>query len=163
LLFADVLKGEGELAGGVLLHARRDADASGFRQAFEPCRDVYAITKDVAVLNDDVSHVDADPELDPTVDWHGSVPLGHRHLDLGRATQRVDDAGEFDQKPVSGGFVRPRCSAILGSISSRRCTFSRARVPSSSAPISRLYPGDVRGENGGQPTFDAFPSQSGAP
>jgi hypothetical protein len=24
-------------------------------------------------------------------------------------------------------------------------------------------PRDVRGENGGQPTFDAFPSQSGAP
>ena len=34
--------------------------------------------------------------------------------------------------------IRPRCSAILGSISSRRCAFSRARVPSSSAPISRL-------------------------
>ena len=34
--------------------------------------------------------------------------------------------------------IRPRCSTILGSISSRRCAFSRARVPSSSAPISRL-------------------------
>jgi hypothetical protein len=36
--------------------------------------------------------------------------------------------------------MRPRCSLILGSISSRRCALSRARVPSSSAPISRLYP-----------------------
>jgi hypothetical protein len=30
------------------------------------------------------------------------------------------------------------CSLILGSISSRRCAFSRPRVPSSSAPMSRL-------------------------
>ena len=34
--------------------------------------------------------------------------------------------------------MRPRYSAILGSISSRRYALSRARVPSSSAPISRL-------------------------
>src|SRR5258708_36097310 len=36
--------------------------------------------------------------------------------------------------------MRPLCSAIFGSISSRRCALSRASVPSSSAPISRLYP-----------------------
>jgi hypothetical protein len=34
--------------------------------------------------------------------------------------------------------IRPRCSSILESTMSRRCAFSQARVPSSSAPISRL-------------------------
>ncbi len=30
--------------------------------------------------------------------------LGHRRLHLGRATQRVDDAGELDQEAVAGGL-----------------------------------------------------------
>jgi len=36
--------------------------------------------------------------------------------------------------------MRPRCWAISGSISSRRSLLRAARVPSSSAPISREYP-----------------------
>src|ERR1700712_247420 len=36
--------------------------------------------------------------------------------------------------------IRPRCSAILGSIKFARCFFSWATVPSSSSPINRLYP-----------------------
>ncbi len=47
--------------------------------------------------------------------WHGGVPLGHRRLDLGRAAQRVDDAGELDQQAVAGGLDdAARCSAIFG-------------------------------------------------
>jgi len=36
--------------------------------------------------------------------------------------------------------IRPRCSAIFGSTSSRRCAFSVSCVPSSSTLISREYP-----------------------
>src|SRR5262249_54432100 len=36
--------------------------------------------------------------------------------------------------------MRPRCSLILGSTRSRRWAFNWASVPSSSAPMSRLYP-----------------------
>src|ERR1019366_85612 len=36
--------------------------------------------------------------------------------------------------------IRPRCSAILGSTSSRLYALSAARVPSSSTPMRRLYP-----------------------
>jgi hypothetical protein len=34
--------------------------------------------------------------------------------------------------------IRPRCAAICGSTSSRRCAFRRASVPTSSAPMRRL-------------------------
>jgi hypothetical protein len=34
--------------------------------------------------------------------------------------------------------IRPLCTAIRGSISSRRCARSRAKVPASSSPIRRL-------------------------
>jgi hypothetical protein len=36
--------------------------------------------------------------------------------------------------------MRPRCSLIFGSTSSRRCALRRSSVPSSSAPIRREYP-----------------------
>src|SRR5215472_3574707 len=36
--------------------------------------------------------------------------------------------------------MRPRCSLILGSTSSRKCALRRACVPSSSIPIKREYP-----------------------
>src|SRR6516165_7207076 len=46
-----------------------------------------------------------------------------------------------DGKPSPVFFtIRPRCSAIFGSIRSRRWAFSRSCVPSSSAPMSREYP-----------------------
>ena len=43
------------------------ADAARFGQAFESGRDVDALTKDVAVLDNDVSDVDPDVELDAVV------------------------------------------------------------------------------------------------
>ena len=63
-LLAEVLEGEIELACGVLVHPRRDADAARLGQAFEPRRDIDAVAKDVAVLDDDVAEIDADAELD---------------------------------------------------------------------------------------------------
>jgi hypothetical protein len=49
-----------------------------------------------------------------------------------------------------------------GSANSRLSVFRRARVPSSS-PHKAAVARDIRGENSGQPTCDAFRGQSGAP
>src|SRR6516225_5818382 len=62
LLLADVIKDEVELARSILLHARGNAHSNGLGQAFEPRRDVDAVAKDVAILDDDVAHVDANAE-----------------------------------------------------------------------------------------------------
>src|SRR5262249_54534529 len=55
LLLADILKGEIELARGILLHARRDADPARFRQPLEPGCDIDPVAKDVAVLDENVT------------------------------------------------------------------------------------------------------------
>src|SRR6516165_357727 len=102
LLLADVLEGEVELARDILMNASRHADAARLGQAFEPGRDVDAIAKDVAVLDDDVADVDADAELDTTVRGQRGIAFAHRRLYLGRAAQRIDDAGELDQQPIAG-------------------------------------------------------------
>ena len=72
LLRADVLEGEIELACGVLLYACRHADAARLGQAFEACGDVDTVAEDVAVLDDNVAQMDADPELDPIICRHGA-------------------------------------------------------------------------------------------
>jgi hypothetical protein len=50
--------------------------------------------------------------------------------------------------------MRPLCSAMLGSISSRRSALRRASVPSSSSPTSRLNPAMSAARDRGQSAFD---------
>ena len=51
----------------------RDADAPRIGQAFEPGRDVDAVAKDVAILDDDVAHIDADTQIDALVCWQRAL------------------------------------------------------------------------------------------
>jgi hypothetical protein len=52
-------------------------------------------------FDDDVAEIDADAEFDAPVGRKDSVALGHRALHRDGATHCVDDAGEFDQQPVT--------------------------------------------------------------
>jgi hypothetical protein len=103
-LLADVFESEVEAARRILANARGDADPAGLGQPFEPSRDIDPITKDVAVFDDDVALVDADAKFDAAVGRERRIAFGQRRLDFGRASDRVDDAGEFDQKSVAGGL-----------------------------------------------------------
>src|SRR5262245_58631723 len=104
LPLAQVTEGEFDLASGILAYPRRDANATRLGQAFEPGRDVDAIAKDVAILDVDVTHVDADAQIDALFRWQRGITFGHCSLDLGGTAQSVDDAGELDQQPITGGF-----------------------------------------------------------
>ena len=76
----------------------------GSANAFEPGGDVDAVAVDVVVVADDVAEIDADAELDAPLGRHIGIALGHLALHLDRAAHRIDDAGEFDQHAVAGGF-----------------------------------------------------------
>src|SRR6516225_6232798 len=45
LCLTDVLESQVEAARRILPHSRRDADAAGLGQTFEPCRDVHPVAK----------------------------------------------------------------------------------------------------------------------
>ena len=68
----DILEGAlakvGEADRYLVLHllARRsgNADSAGFRQRFQPSRDVHAVAIDVIAFDDDVADIDADAEND---------------------------------------------------------------------------------------------------
>src|SRR5271165_21112 len=101
-------KARSRRARGVLLYARRNADTARLGQAFEPGGNIDAVAKDVAVLDDDIADIDADAELDAAVRWHRCIAFGQRCcLHLCRAAERVDDAGELDQKAIAGRLDDP--------------------------------------------------------
>src|SRR5207248_440131 len=95
---------------------------------------VDAVAIEVVALDDHVTEVDADAQLDAAVGRDTGVVLGDRLLHFDRAAHRIDDAGKFHQQVVAGGLDdAARCSAIFGSTSSRRSALRRLSVPYSSA------------------------------
>ena len=119
-LLAEVAEGEVELAGGVFLHPRRDADAARLGQRFEARRDIDAITEDVAVLGDNVALVYADAEHDAVAGCDRGVAFGHYRLDLCGTAQRVDRTAEFDQQAVAGRLDDPATMRLDGWIDDLR-------------------------------------------
>ena len=103
-LLSNVVEGEVETPGYILLNTGGNANASGLGQTFEPGRDVHPVTEDVVVLHNDVALVNTDPKLDAIVVRYSSILLTHRVLPLGRTTQCINHTGKFDQQAITGRF-----------------------------------------------------------
>jgi hypothetical protein len=74
LLLADVFEGQVEAPHRVLPHPRRNANPARLGQSFEACRDIDAIAKNVAILDNDVSLMNADPKLGLAAAGHWFQP-----------------------------------------------------------------------------------------
>ena len=142
----------------------RDADAARFRQPLQPCRDVDAVAVYVVSIDDHVPKINPDAEGDAPVLGRLCVAVGHRALDLDGASDRIDDAREFDERPIASQLHGAAAVlfhlgvdelAAMGLQAGERPLLVRAHQ----ARIAR----HIGGENGGQPAVDAFRGQSGAP
>src|SRR5271157_2679168 len=81
----------------------RETDRAGVGDALQPRRDVDTVAHQIAVrLLNDVAQVNADPELDASLRRQTGIALDHAVLHFDRAPHRVDDAAEFDERPVAG-------------------------------------------------------------
>jgi hypothetical protein len=111
-LLAGILQGDVELAAHLPLGVIGEANATGLGHALEARRHIHAIAEDVSAVENDVTDVDADSELDALVGREILVAFGHAALNVECATQRVHDAAELDQHAVTGGVDHP--PAVLG-------------------------------------------------
>ena len=102
VLLANIVEGEVETSGYVLLNTGGHANASGLSQTFQPSRDVHPVTKDVVVLHNDVALVNADTELDAILVRRSATSLIYPVLPLGRTTQCINHTGKFDQQAITG-------------------------------------------------------------
>jgi len=92
----------------------------------------------VVVLDDDVAEVDPDPQSDPAV--LGRAASRSIIARCTSAPQRTASTTLENSASIPSPVVftmRPECSPIFTSTSSRRYTLRRSCVPSSSAPIRR--------------------------
>jgi hypothetical protein len=101
-LLAGVLEAAFEPALDLIVDDARDAHFAGFRQGFEPGRDIHSVAVYVVILGDHIPEIDTDPKVDPLVARNGSVPFGHTSLEFDRAGDGFDHARELDQHAISG-------------------------------------------------------------
>src|SRR5262249_28005854 len=103
-LLTHVLETKAELVAHLIVHNTRNHDPSRISESLEPCRHVYAITKNIAAIDNDVANIDADSELNTLVDRHIRIPISHSALNINGAAHGVDDTDEFDQNSIARCF-----------------------------------------------------------
>ena len=109
------------------------------------------VPKDVAVLDNYVTLVDADPKIDAALGRKHTVSLRHLRLYLAGTVQRVDGASEFGQEAVARGLDD---SAVMGG----DARIDQLSANGSQSPKGALFvganqprvPGYISGENGGK-------------
>ena len=101
-LFATALKHRVQLAGKLIIHGSRYADAARLSQRFQPSSNVDAITEEIIASDDNVAEVDAYAILDAFFCWHISVLVADVRLYLDGALHGIHDTRELDQQPVTG-------------------------------------------------------------
>jgi len=104
LLLAHVRKREIEFVAHLIAHHPTDANPSRLGQRLKASSDIDPVAEDVAVLNDDVTKIDAHTKLNPSFRGDPGVARRHFALRFDRAPYRVDDACEFDEEPIAGGL-----------------------------------------------------------
>jgi hypothetical protein len=103
-LFAQIVEGEVETPGYVLLNTSGHANASWLGKTLQPSRDIHPVTEDVVLLDNNVALVNADTEFDAIVARCTGISRIHPVLPLGRTTQCINHTGKFDQQAITGRF-----------------------------------------------------------
>ena len=88
----------------LIVNSTRDRNASRHGDAFEPRCNIDAIAEDIVVVDDDVSQMDADAELDPLGLGYLRVLVSHAALNFDGASRCIDGTGKFDQHTVASGL-----------------------------------------------------------
>src|SRR5690606_20165038 len=101
-LLAAILELERELVAHLLVGRTRNADAARLGELLEPRGYVDSVAEHVIALDDDVTDIDSDAELDALLGRHVGIAPAHPVLDRDRALHGIDDARELDQDTIAG-------------------------------------------------------------
>jgi hypothetical protein len=155
LLLAEIVKGEVETVAHLLVRRGTEADAARLGQHFEAGRDVDAVPENVAILDDDVTEVDAHAKFDAPLCRYAGIAGGHLPLHLDRTAHGVDDTGELDKEAVTGGF--DDAAAMLGDLGIAEFTANRPQRRESALLVRPHQPriaGDIDRQNRCQSSLD---------
>src|SRR5205823_6063900 len=103
-LVAQILERQIESVANVVAHCARHANSARFGQGFQPSRHIHTVAVDVAILDDDIAQIDADPKYHPLFLGYAVIALCHAALHRHRTSDGLYNAWEFDQYAVAGRF-----------------------------------------------------------
>jgi len=152
-----IIKYTFDLAADLPISVIRNAHSAGIGYSFKTSRNIDAIAKNIVVIEDDVTDMNANSKFDPFVLWHVGIPIGHAALDVGRAPRRIDGAGKLDQHAVPGGL--DDATAMRGN---RRVEngfterFEHGQRAFFVRPHKAAVPGDIRSKHRRQSPLDVF-------
>jgi hypothetical protein len=117
---------------------------------------IDAIAIDIALIDDDVTDVDADAEFDPAIFGHVRVVLDHGPLDFHGATNCINRTRKFDQNAVAHGFEDTPPMFRQAWINQFAATGLEGGERTLLVPAHETaVAGDVGRQNGYQPPFDS--------
>src|SRR6516162_1759165 len=125
LLLAEIVEGEVEAVAHLLVRRGTEANPAGLGQGFEPGGNVDAIAEDVAILDDDVTDIDAHAKFDAALCRSCGVAGDHLALQLDRTAHRVDNAGKLRKEAVASRF--DDAAAMLGDFGIAEFTANRTQ------------------------------------
>ena len=96
-----------DLVAHLVRSTARYVDAAWVRQRLDPGGDIHAVTIDVVAIDDDVTDIDANPELYTTVFGAARIAFLDLLLDFDRAGDSVHGARELHQRAVTHELKRP--------------------------------------------------------
>src|SRR5205085_9741126 len=106
-LLAEILEDQTAAMTQMILNAPRNADFAALDQPLEPSGYVDPISKDVIILDHHVADIDADPKAHPAIFRLVLIGSLESRLNLDRAANRVEHAGEFGEDAIAGGVRNP--------------------------------------------------------
>jgi hypothetical protein len=101
LAFARVLEVCIELPAYLSVGVVRDADAARLGNTFQPRSNIHTIPEYVAILDDNVAHMDANAEFDALVLRHKCITLDHAVLNLNGTARGIHGTCELDQDAIA--------------------------------------------------------------
>ena len=128
-----------DLASNLPIGIIGNADAAWFGDSFKACHNIDAVAEDIVIIENNIADMNADAELDPFI--AARLFCSAIALEFTRASRCIDSAGKLDEHAVSRSL--DDMAAVGGDCWVNKAfltAFSWASVPSSLAPIRRLYP-----------------------
>jgi hypothetical protein len=107
LSLTEVSEAGSNLASDMIVGRRGNANAAGLGDAFEPRRNVDAISKNVIGFYDDITDVNSHTKGDASVFRVTGCELLHAGLELHCRSYRFDCARKFREEPVAGVLHDP--------------------------------------------------------
>jgi hypothetical protein len=114
LPFASILEGDIELAPYRPVRVIRDANPARLRQSLQTRCHIHAVAENVTSIDNDVSNIDADAELNTLLIWYLGIAPGHPSLNVKSAAHCVHHASKLGQQSISGMLDDP--AAMFGNL-----------------------------------------------